>query len=125
MAKRRKSTLKLDVATLKVQYDQRFSLLNRLQDEALFVVENALRESSIRYHSISSRVKAFDSLISKAERLGMQRPLEQMQDVVGLRVVCLFLSEIERIGTVLRDRFEVVKEDNKRSEEHTSDQSRR
>ena len=66
-----------------------------------------------RYQSISHRVKSFDSMVEMAERLEMSEPLTKMHDVVGLRVVCLFLSDIERIGELLRQKFEIVKEDNK------------
>jgi len=32
---------------------------------------------------------------------------------VGLRVVCLFLSDIERVAKVVKESFEVLEEDNK------------
>ncbi len=95
------------------EYDERSSSFHRLRDEAIFVIENALKARSIKYHSVPSRVKAFKSLLEKAERMNMDKPIQQMHDIVGLRIVCLFLSDIERVGEVLRSCFDVVKEDNK------------
>ena len=105
--------MKIERAALQRQYESKLPLFSRLQDEMLFIIKEALENAGIRYQSISHRVKSFDSMVEKAERLEMSEPLTKMHDVVGLRVVCLFLSDIERIGELLRQKFEIVKEDNK------------
>ena len=85
----------------------------RLEEEAIFVLTDALDRARIKRHSISSRVKALPSLLDKAERKQLRDPLTEMNDIVGVRVVCLFLSDIDRIGQEIRSCFEVVVEDNK------------
>src|SRR5438067_2538057 len=78
-----------------------------------FCSHDALDRARIKRHSISSRVKALPSLLDKAERKQLRDPLTEMNDIVGVRVVCLFLSDIDRIGQEIRSCFEVVGEDNK------------
>lgn len=51
--------------------------------------------------------------MDKVERKQLRKPFEEIQDIVGLRVVCLFLSDIARIGEAIRDSFKVLSEDNK------------
>jgi ppGpp synthetase/RelA/SpoT-type nucleotidyltranferase len=79
----------------------------------LFIIKEAMESAGIRYQSISYRIKTFNSMVEKAERLSIAEPLTKMHDVVGLRVVCLFLSDVERIGQLLRQKFQIIKEDNK------------
>jgi putative GTP pyrophosphokinase len=43
----------------------------------------------------------------------MKNPIKEMNDIVGLRVICLFLSDIQKIADVIRQDFAVVSEDNK------------
>jgi putative GTP pyrophosphokinase len=68
----------------------------------------------VKYHSIPKRIKTLDSLIAKAERKDdLADPFVEITDIVGLRVVCLFLSDITRVGQVIKNHFDVVAEDNK------------
>ena len=59
-----------------------------------------------------SRVKETESFIGKVKRKESKKPFEEIQDVVGLRIVCLFLSDITDIGETIRNSFS-VSEDNK------------
>ena len=105
--------MRFDWYHLQAQYDDRLPLFKRLHDEMLFIVKEALESAHIRYQSTPSRIKSFESMIEKAEHLNMKEPLTEMHDIVGIRIVCLFLSDVERIGELLRQKFAVLKEDNK------------
>jgi ppGpp synthetase/RelA/SpoT-type nucleotidyltranferase len=43
----------------------------------------------------------------------MSDPFKEMFDIVGLRVICLFQSDINKVNEVIRKTFRVIKEDNK------------
>jgi putative GTP pyrophosphokinase len=98
---------------LRRQFDSKVPALRQLRDEALFILEQALQKSGIKYHSLTSRIKTFESFRAKAERKKLKTPMEQVRDLVGLRIVCLFLSDIERAAKIVRNSFKVVEEDNK------------
>ncbi len=60
-----------------------------------------------------SRIKDLDSFLDKLKRKESAKPFADIHDIVGLRVVCLFLSDIPRVGQVVRDSFKVLVEDDK------------
>jgi ppGpp synthetase/RelA/SpoT-type nucleotidyltranferase len=99
--------------TLEEQYSASEATRKRLEEEAMFIVRDRLRVAQIKTHSLVSRVKTLDSVRDKALRKNVANPLIEFQDLVGLRVVCLLRSDIERIGAIIRSQFSVLTEDNK------------
>jgi ppGpp synthetase/RelA/SpoT-type nucleotidyltranferase len=51
--------------------------------------------------------------LGKIQRKQFEEPFEKIRDIVGIRVICLFLSDIERIGQIIRSSFTVLDEDDK------------
>lgn len=88
-------------------------LYDRLRDEVLFAVNHGLKAGGIKTHSVQARVKDVDSFLGKIERKGYKKPFEQTDDLVGLRIVCYFLSDIPKIKDILHNHFRVVKEEDK------------
>jgi ppGpp synthetase/RelA/SpoT-type nucleotidyltranferase len=95
------------------EFNKRKQNYDSLREEALHTIEKRLKESSIKIHSIPSRVKDLESFLGKIERKQYENPFEQMQDFVGLRIICLFLSDIPKIGKIIRESFEVVESEDK------------
>jgi putative GTP pyrophosphokinase len=60
-----------------------------------------------------TRVKDAGSFLEKVKRKDSKEPFKDIRDIVGIRVVCLFLSDIPRVGGVIRNSFLVNSEDNK------------
>lgn len=88
-------------------------IYRQLKDEAIFILNQALSSTAIKLHSTTDRVKEIESFINKVERKQAKKPFEEIKDIVGVRIICLFLSDIERIGAVVRNSFEVLEEENK------------
>jgi Uncharacterized protein conserved in bacteria len=113
----------MDYNELTEKFKSRATLFERLLEEALYALKAALEQAAIKYHSLPSRVKSPESFLEKVKRRetreseevqrGEWDPLKEVQDIVGLRVVCLYLSDVERIATVVRNTFQVLSEDNK------------
>lgn len=113
----------MDYNELMEKFKSRTALFQRLLDEALYALKAALEHAAIKYHSLPSRVKSPESFLEKVKRRetreseevrhGEWDPLKEVHDIVGLRVVCLYLSDVERIATVVRNTFQVLSEDNK------------
>lgn len=103
----------MNVDNLRNDFNEKASIFSRLRDEALFTIDTGLKNTQIKLHSTSSRIKDFDSFVSKVHRSQSSKPFEEIHDIVGIRVVCLFLSDIERIGDVIRSSFDVLEEDNR------------
>jgi Uncharacterized protein conserved in bacteria len=95
------------------KYQLRLGLHEALKEEVLYIIQNALDESDIKYHSITARVKELDSLLAKIEGNDAPDAFEATTDIVGARIVTLFLSDVHRIVELLSDAFDVVLTDNK------------
>jgi ppGpp synthetase/RelA/SpoT-type nucleotidyltranferase len=98
---------------LKAEYDSKASVYQELKNESLFIINDFLDKHKIKTHSVLTRIKDFESFYDKIERKQIKEPFTEIKDIVGLRIVCLFLSDIERIGSLIKTSFEVFDEDNK------------
>lgn len=98
---------------LVLEFNRREPIFRQLKEEALYTLEKRLKESGIKIHSIPCRTKELNSFLGKIERKQYETPFEQIQDFVGLRVICLFLSDIPRIEEIIRNCFVVIEAENK------------
>jgi putative GTP pyrophosphokinase len=98
---------------LQTEFDKRIQSWEQLRNESAFILERELKSAKIKYHSLTSRIKTFESFAAKAVRQRFTDPFAEVTDVVGLRVVCLFLSDIEKIASVIGAKFEILEQDNK------------
>ena len=102
-----------DWDSIRLQYVEMIPIFERLKDEALFIINHALNETNIKIYSIPARVKDVNSFINKSKRKDYKNPLYEVKDIVGLRIVCLFLSDIDRISDIVRSSFDIISLDNK------------
>jgi len=102
-----------DINELRREYNERVPLLKQLGVHAKQILSREIKRKKIRIHSLHGRIKGFSSFCDKIGRKRVEDPFREIGDIVGLRVVCLFLSDIPDIGTIIRDTFRIVKEDNK------------
>jgi putative GTP pyrophosphokinase len=94
-------------------YDDNITAYERLRAEGLYIMEAGLKGARIKLDSISSRIKELNSILEKTKRKQLSQPFEEIRDIVGLRFVCLFLSDIQRISEIIHRDFVVLTEDNK------------
>lgn len=109
----KKKALEIDSENISQTFKQNEPLYQRLQEETIFTLKEELDKTEIKIHSIPSRIKGLDSFLNKIILYRIENPFEEINDIVGLRVICLFLTDIEKIGNVIRETFDVIKEDNK------------
>lgn len=86
---------------------------NRLLDEVLFSLNNELARAEIKAHSVTGRIKTVDSLADKIQRKGYDAPLKQAPDVVGVRVVVLFLTDLPRVAELVERLFDITAAEDK------------
>lgn len=92
------------------------SLYERLKDEAIFALREATTNQDIKTHVIHGRVKELKSLADKARRKGYVDPLSEVDDIVGVRVVVLFLADLPRVDELISQSFEILSAENKIAE---------
>lgn len=70
------------------------------------LLKDVLSESSIAVHSVSNRVKSRESLQRKLSKPGAAyRDLADMTDVVGVRIICYFDDDVDRVAGLMESEF--------------------
>ncbi|QWI58080.1 GTP pyrophosphokinase [Bacillus mycoides] len=103
----------MDISLIEKEFNNRHMIYQKLKEEGEYTLKSILETTDIKIHTILSRVKDKDSFLKKVERKESNKPFDEINDIVGLRIVCLFLSDVERIGEMIRQTFDVISEDNK------------
>lgn len=106
----------MNLSELKQTYRDRKPILENLAQSARYLLQSNLEQKKIRVHELTHRIKELDSLREKAERQGSKDPLRDIHDLIGLRAVCLFRSDVPKVLDIIRMSFEVVEEENKEDE---------
>lgn len=104
---------KIDKQKIAETYNNLTHVFKAIGDEAEFILKDKINETGIKIHLIESRVKTLTSIFDKAHRKELIDPLTELNDITGVRVVCLFRSDIERITKLIREHFHVVNIDDK------------
>lgn len=105
--------MKLDSGFLRSEYNKKKDKLNLLLEEVRYLLNQEINRKKINIHSFTCRIKPFNSFLAKIRRKNINDPFKQMYDLVGLRIVCLFLPDVKLIGELVQKEFDVFVEDNK------------
>ncbi len=106
---------------IRKQYERNTNIYRQVRDAAVTAIRKALSETDIKVHDVLSRVKDTDSFLKKVESRDFGDPFEDLDDIIGLRVLVLFLPDIDRVGEVIKACFKLVKEDDKTKKNIASD----
>jgi len=84
--------------------------------EVEYILRKRIAESGIETSSITSRAKTLNSFLEKLQRKHYDSPFEQLSDLAGARVVCLYRDDIAKIAETIRSDFDVVEDIDKLDE---------
>ncbi len=101
----------MTASALREQYENRYDSLIELKRVVEQVSRRALSQKKIKFHSVGGRVKDFDSFQDKILRKGLSDPFNDVKDLVGVRVVCLFRPEVEKAASIIKDTFNILEVD--------------
>jgi ppGpp synthetase/RelA/SpoT-type nucleotidyltranferase len=90
------------------QYNQRKPQYERLAANLQQALKAFLEEKDIPYLEVLARVKDGDSAYEKITRKDYNNPFEQIEDWCGLRIICYYPSDIDRICDMLTDEFAIM-----------------
>lgn len=107
------------LSLIQAEYQAALPRHEALLDEVTFILRERLRSSEIKVHGVEQRVKAPESVLDKCKQKGIST-LSDLEDVVGARVICLFRSDLERVGNMIRENFDVMEVDDKLSGENAA-----
>ncbi len=84
--------------------------LGKNLEEAL---KSFLDGEKIPYLNIYSRVKDFESYYEKIGRKKYKDPFNEIEDFCGIRIICYYASDIERIEKIIKKELNVLETENK------------
>lgn len=91
-------------------YDENLKLYHRLLDEAKYVLNS---EIDFKVHSIPGRVKERTSVQNKLVDRDYVDPANDMTDLVGIRIISLFESDLRKADRAVKKAFQVISTENK------------
>jgi len=101
-----KNTISKKFLELKSNYD-------RLGINTQQALETFLKEKEIPFLSIQYRTKQLDSFLDKIENKNYQNPLDEIEDICGIRIICYYQSDIIKIQNIITSEFEIKENQNK------------
>jgi ppGpp synthetase/RelA/SpoT-type nucleotidyltranferase len=105
--------MKIDSASILEEYTANQQKYNALAERVSFLLYKSIEGNRLKIHSLTHRIKEIGSIIDKMRRKNIANPFLEMHDIVGFRVVCLFLADLEPVRDIIRTDFDVFDEDNK------------
>jgi putative GTP pyrophosphokinase len=72
-----------------------------------------LSNAGINVLDVQRRVKAFDSFYEKVQRKSYARAFDEMEDICGLRIICYYPSDLDKISELIKSEFEVLESTDK------------
>ncbi|EOE4705209.1 GTP pyrophosphokinase family protein [Vibrio cholerae] len=103
------SELKLIYREIKPKYQ----MLANNTEQALI---QFLAENNISSFNVEKRVKEEKSFLEKVIRKSYGAPLEEMEDIAGVRVICYYNEDLEVIDKIIKEQFNVISSSNKSQE---------
>lgn len=80
----------------------------RLCAEVAYILERELNRAEIEFSNITCRAKSLNSFLEKIQRKSYRDPAAEITDLAGVRVVCLYIDDLERVERVIEEHFEIV-----------------
>lgn len=82
-----------------------FKIIQSVVEDTL---KEALKENALLVTAVESRIKAEDSLAGKLELKGLKyKDLSEITDIVGARVIAFFTDDVDKIASIVENRFEI------------------
>ncbi|MGR3310952.1 MAG: GTP pyrophosphokinase [Candidatus Brocadiales bacterium] len=86
-----------------------------LAQEIDFAINKRLEAEDIKVADVTHRAKTVDSFLEKIERKGYYYdPLKKITDLAGVRVVCLWESDYQKVREIVCSEFNVIDGESKR-----------
>jgi len=95
------------------EYDSLFPQYKRLKEEVIFILEKKISANDIPYDAIYGRIKKLDSLQEKVCQNECTNPFQEVDDICGTRVICLFPSHMKQVDKIIGNSFTIIERDDK------------
>lgn len=88
-------------------YDNNFDSFVHFKEIVLGRLTNLLTISDLPHRNIISRVKTKKSFLEKIDRKKYDNPVQQMTDIIGIRIVCDSLQDVSKLSELVKSEFQI------------------
>ena len=86
----------------------------RLADNIVPAIRTFFEQQEISILDITSRIKTVESAYEKISRKNYADPFIEIEDLCGIRVICYYPSDVDKIARIVRSEFDVKTEEDTR-----------
>ena len=102
----------VQLAQIERSYRENASNYKALLEEVVFILKSRLAAEDVKIHGIERRIKELPSVEAKCQRKNTI-DLSKLVDIVGARIICLFRSDMSKVGELIRANFDIEDVDDK------------
>lgn len=103
----------METSEIRTKYEELQPRYTRLVEEVKTALRSALDGARIETSAIFGRVKTMDSVLGKVDKKGYKDPFSQNDDFAGVRFVCRYTPELDRVETIIKKEFAVLQTEDK------------
>jgi len=97
----------------KEKFVKQQELYERLGTNLEQAIQSFLKFENISHLNVYHRTKDFNSFYEKIERKKYKDPFKEVEDICGLRIICYYISDIEKIEDIIKKEFNVLETQDK------------
>ncbi|WP_279155247.1 GTP pyrophosphokinase [Thomasclavelia cocleata] len=105
------------------EYEKNYLYYEKFRGQVEDYIRSLLNNEHISFHSITSRTKNIDSLTKKIELKNKYQKLQEITDLVGIRIITYYSNTVDQISKLIEKRF-VIDRDNSIDKRKTIDPDR-
>lgn len=103
-----------------MELEEKYKLLRpryeKLSEVMCEVLKAKVKENCLKVTPITYRAKTTESFLDKAKSKEYSDPLSEITDLAGVRIVCMYESDINKIEDIIQSEFKVCERVDKRKE---------
>lgn len=104
----------IDKEALRRDYNKNYPKYERLAKNLRQAFKSFLDNVGIDVLDVGYRIKDFESFSEKIQRKGYKNPFQEMEDICGLRIICYYPSDLEKISQIISSECDVTETVDKR-----------
>lgn len=105
------------LATIMSEYFQNIDIYHKLQDDVEGIINTLLEVNHIKISNMALRIKSEEATRNKVMYKNKYSHLDEITDILGVRIIALFENDVDRILNLIENTFEVCEIVDKRKKE--------
>ena len=103
----------MNIENIRNKFNELRPFYVRLAKNIKEALETFMLEANISYLTVTYRIKDIDSFIEKIERKNYKNPFVDIEDICGLRIICFYQKDVEKICSIVNKEFSISESEDK------------